>query len=57
MVENKMGRIIQTLKNDNKGVYKSTDFNEFCQLNSISRQFFIPYTPQHNRVLNGKIKF
>jgi len=54
MVENKMGRIIQTLKNDNKGVYKSTDFNEFCQLNSISRQFFIPYTPQHNMVLKWK---
>jgi hypothetical protein len=46
MVENKMGRIIQTLKNDNKGVYKSTDFNEFCQLNGILRQFFVPYTPQ-----------
>jgi hypothetical protein len=46
MVENKMGKIIQTLKNDNKGVYKSTDFNEFCQLNGILRQFFVPYTPQ-----------
>ncbi len=32
-----MGRIIQTSKNDNEGVYKSIDFNEFCQLNNISR--------------------
>jgi hypothetical protein len=54
MVENKMGRIIQTLKNDNEGVYKSTNFIELCQLNNILRQFFIPYTPQHNNVLKWK---
>lgn len=46
MFENKMGKIIQTLRNDNEGVYKSTDFNEFCQLNGILRHFSIPYTPQ-----------
>jgi hypothetical protein len=33
---------------------KSTNFNEFCQLNGISKQFFIPYTPQQNNVLEWK---
>lgn len=33
---------------------KSTNFNEFCQLNGISKQFSIPYTPQHNNVLEWK---
>ncbi len=46
MVENKMGKKIQTLRNDNRREYKFTNFNEFCQLNGISRQFFVPYTPQ-----------
>ncbi len=45
MAENKMGRIIQILRNDNEGVYKSINFNEFYQLNGISRQFSISYTP------------
>jgi hypothetical protein len=37
MVENKMGNKIQTLRNDNGREYKFTDFNEFYQLNGISK--------------------
>jgi transposase InsO family protein len=44
------GGHIQCLRSDNGGEYKSADFDNYCTLNGISRQFTVPYSPQQNGV-------
>jgi hypothetical protein len=46
------GRHIQCLRSDNGGEYKSADFDNYCTLNGISRQFTIPYSPQQTVFLS-----
>ena len=52
--ENQTQKSIKSLRSDNGGEYISKNFKRFCEDHRISRQFTIPYTPQHNGVAERK---
>ena len=54
MVEKQTGKSIKIPRSDQRGEYKSGDFNKYCKDNGIVQQFTIPHTPQQNRVTERK---
>ena len=45
---------IKGLRSDNGGEFTSNDFNEFCEIHGIKRQFSAEKTPQQNGVVKRK---
>jgi transposase InsO family protein len=56
MVENEMDSRIKCLRSDNGGEFTSKEFMDYCNNHGIKRQFFITRTPQHNGVVERKIR-
>ncbi|KAK1417486.1 hypothetical protein QVD17_26615 [Tagetes erecta] len=54
MVEKGSGRQIKVLRSDRGGEFCSQEFNNFCEATGIKRELTIPYTPQHNGVVERK---
>ena len=54
MVENKTNKKIKCLISDNGGEFTSNEFNEFCEIHGIKRQFSTTKTPQQNGVVERK---
>jgi transposase InsO family protein len=53
-VENLTKRNIKVLISDNGGEYTSRDFNDFCIVAGIKREYTVPYNPQQNGVAERK---
>ncbi|KAD5803068.1 hypothetical protein E3N88_14428 [Mikania micrantha] len=53
-VENECGHPIKVLRSDRGGEFSSQEFTSFCELAGIKRELTIPYTPQHNGVVERK---
>jgi len=53
-VENSTNRKIKVLRSDNGGEYNLKDFNNFYRSMGIKREFFVPYNPQQNGVVEWK---
>ena len=51
LVENQTGRKIRALRSHNGGEYTSKEFDEYCRQEGIQRQLTVPYTPEHNGVV------
>jgi transposase InsO family protein len=51
MVEKRTERKLKVLRTDNGMEFCSGDFNSFCRKEGIVRHHTIPYTPQHNGVV------
>ena len=56
MVENEIRMKIKCLRLDNGGDFTSNEFNEFCEIHGIKRQFSAVKTPQQNGVVERKNK-
>lgn len=56
LVEQETGEKVQTLRTDRGGEFVSTEFNAYCENTSIKRHLTAPYTPQQNRVVEGRNK-
>ena len=54
MVENEAKKKINFLRLDNGGEFTSNEFNEFCEIHGIKRQFSAPKNPQQNGVVERK---
>ncbi|KAD3067000.1 hypothetical protein E3N88_34880 [Mikania micrantha] len=54
MVENEVECSIKVLRTYRGGEFCSSDFNSFCENNGIKRELNVPYTPQHNGVVERK---
>ena len=54
MVENETYMKIKLLRLDNGGDFNSNEFNEFCEIQDIKRQFSVAKTPQQNDVVERK---
>ena len=54
LVENQLGQKIKTLRSDNRGEYISDIFKNFCITVKIKREFYVPYNPQQNRIVERK---
>ncbi|KAD1605691.1 hypothetical protein E3N88_42566 [Mikania micrantha] len=54
MVETESGYKIKVLRTDRGGEFCSNEFNSFCESNGIKRELTIPYTPEHNGVVERK---
>ena len=54
MVENEKNQKIKCLRLDNGGEFTSNEFNEFCEMNGVKRQFSSPKNPQQNDVVERK---
>ena len=54
MVENETNQKIKCLRSDNGGEFISKQFNEFCDIHGIKRQFSAAKTPQQNGVVERK---
>jgi transposase InsO family protein len=53
-VEKQSGYYIKVLKTDSGGEYMSREFQKFCTVQSIYKQFTARYTPQQNGVVERK---
>ena len=51
LVENQTGKKIKVPRSDNGGESVDREFVDFCGSEGIQRQFTVPYTPQHNGVV------
>ena len=56
MVENEMDSRIKCLRSDNGGEFTSKKFMDYCSNHGIERQFSVTRTPQHNGVVERKIR-
>jgi len=54
MVEKGRNREIKVLRFDRGGEFCSQQFDNFCEAAGIQRELTIPYTPQHNGVVEIK---
>ena len=54
MAENESGMKIKCLRSYNGGEFTSNEFNEFCEVHGIKRQFSAAKTPQQNGVVERK---
>ena len=54
MVKNETYMKIKCLRLDNGGEFTSNEFNEFCEIQGIKRQFSVAKTPQQNDVVERK---
>lgn len=54
MVEKESGNLIKVLRSDRGGEFCSHEFNTYCDRAGIKRELTIPYTPQHNGVVERK---
>jgi transposase InsO family protein len=54
LVENKTDLKIKCLRSDNGGEFTSNEFEKFCEMHGIKRQFSAARTPQHNGVAERK---
>ena len=43
-------RRVRYIRSDNRGEYKSKDFQEFCAREGIRRHYTTPYRPKQNKV-------
>jgi len=55
-VDNLTGNKIKVLRSDNRGVYTSNNFMDFCNEAGIKREKTIGYNPQQNGVAERKNK-
>ena len=56
LVEDQSNRKIKYLISDNGGGFTSNEFNDFCEIHGIKRQFWATKTPQQNGVVERKNK-
>ena len=56
MVEQQLERKIKHLRNDHGGEYISNEFSQFCVEYGRIHEVTLPYSPQSNGWLIGKIK-
>ena len=54
MVENETNQKIKCLRSANTREFTSNEFNEFCEIHGIKRQFSAAKTPQQNGVVERK---
>ncbi|KAK1437640.1 hypothetical protein QVD17_03434 [Tagetes erecta] len=54
MIEKATGKEIKVLRSDRGGEFCSQQFDKFCEAAGIKRELTIPYTPQHNGVVERK---
>lgn len=54
LVEKECGRSIKVLRSDRGGEFYSKEFNNFFEEVGIRRELTIPFTPQHNGVVERK---
>ena len=54
MVENETYMKIKCLRSDNGGQFTSNEFNEFCEIHGIKRQFSAAKNPEQNGVVERK---
>ena len=54
MVENQYWRKLNILRSDNGGEYVKYELINYCEDAGIHMQHSIPYTPQHNGVVERK---
>lgn len=54
MVEKYCGHPIILLRSDRGGEFCSHEFTTFCEQSGIKRELTVPYTPQHNGVVERK---
>ena len=54
MVENETYMKIKCIISDNEWEFTSNEFNEFCEIHGIKRQFLAAKTPQQNGVVERK---
>ena len=53
-VEVETGRCLRVLCTDNGGEFTSVAFEEYCTEHGVERQHTMPYTPQHNGVVERR---
>jgi hypothetical protein len=56
LVENETDLKIKCLRSDNGGEFTSNEFEEFCEIHGIKRQYSTARTPQQNGVVERKNK-
>ena len=54
MAENESSMKIKCLRSNNGGEFTSNEFNEFCEIHGIKRQFSAANIPQQNGVVERK---
>ncbi|KAD5961714.1 hypothetical protein E3N88_13187 [Mikania micrantha] len=54
LVEKESGRVIKVLRTDRGGEFCSQEFHNFCEQEGKKRELTLPYTPQHNGVVEKK---
>lgn len=54
LAENQCGQLVKCLRSHNGGEYVSRQFEEYMLQSGISWHIFVPHTPKHNGVTEGK---
>ena len=54
LVENSFEKKIKSIRSDNGGEYIKIDFHHYCESEGIRMEHLVPYTPQHNGVVERK---
>ena len=54
MVKNETNQKIKCLRSNNGGDFTSNEFNDFCEIHGIKRQFLATKNPQYNGVVEIK---
>nr|GFA63260.1 putative ribonuclease H-like domain-containing protein [Tanacetum cinerariifolium] len=53
-LENQLSLKVKVIRSDNGTEFKNSDFNQFCGLKGIKREFSVPRTPQQNGIAERK---
>nr|GEW38935.1 uncharacterized mitochondrial protein AtMg00810-like [Tanacetum cinerariifolium] len=53
-LENQLSLKVKVIRSDNGTEFKNSDFNQFCRMNGIKREFSVPRTPQQNGIAERK---
>ena len=54
LIENSFRKNIKSIRSDNGGEYIKEYFQQFCESEGIQMEHLVPYTPQHNGVVERK---
>nr|GEW50882.1 ribonuclease H-like domain-containing protein [Tanacetum cinerariifolium] len=53
-LENQLSLKVKVIESDNVIEFKNNDFNHFCEIKGIKREFSVPRTPQQNGIAERK---
>nr|GEW55876.1 putative ribonuclease H-like domain-containing protein [Tanacetum cinerariifolium] len=53
-LENQLSLKVKVIRSDNGFEFKNSDFNQFCKIKGIKKEFSVPRTPQQNGIAERK---